>query len=73
MQKRRIQLLIFTAFIIIIYSGCAATQGSDSLERYKELKSISVADAAGVNDGAAPGELPGRLPAGGGTEGCLSL
>ncbi len=57
MQKKRIQLLISTVFIIIIYSGCAATQGRDSLERYKELKSISVADAAGVNDGAAPGEL----------------
>ena len=57
MKKTRVQLLISTAFAVIVFSGCAAFQGSDSLDRYKDLKNVSYAGANGINENDSRVEL----------------
>ncbi|MFC1693093.1 TolC family protein [Candidatus Latescibacterota bacterium] len=49
MKKTQVQLLISTTFAILVFSGCAAIQGSDSLDRYKDLKDVSYTGATGIN------------------------
>ena len=57
MRKTRIQLLISTAFAVIVFAGCAANQGIDSLDRYKDLKDVSFVGANGINKNDSRVEL----------------
>ncbi|MFC1541605.1 TolC family protein [Candidatus Latescibacterota bacterium] len=57
MIKQRTKLPAFTLLIIIVFSGCAATRGNDSFNRYQNEREVSYVNSVGIEENTSQIEI----------------